>query len=45
MDPKAFVCRDAGAVVRTPEGYHAFVPAPPPTLIYDAVLVAVQIRA
>lgn len=29
MDPTSFSCADAGRVVRTPEGYHAFIPALP----------------
>lgn len=45
MDPKDFVCPDAGKIVRTPEGYHAFVPAPPPGIAYDADLVAALSRA
>lgn len=45
MDPKDFVCLDAGKIVRTPEGYHAFVPAPPPGIAYDADLVAALSRA
>ena len=45
MDPKDFACPDAGKVVRTPEGYHAFVPAPPPGIAYDADLVAALSRA
>lgn len=45
MDPRDFVCPDAGKIVRTPEGYHAFVPAPPPGIAYDADLVAALSRA
>src|SRR3989344_1085401 len=45
MDPKDFVCPDAGKIVRTPKGYHAFVPAPPPGIAYDADLVAALSRA
>jgi Fic family protein len=45
MDPKEFVCPDAGKVVRTPEGYHAFIPAPPSAIVYDADLVAALSRA
>ncbi len=45
MDPKDFVYPDAGKVVRTAEGYHAFIPAPPPTLAYDSELVVALSRA
>ena len=45
MDPKDFVCPDAGKIVRTPEGYHAFVPAPSPGIAYDTDLVAALSRA
>lgn len=45
MDPKEFVCPDAGKVVRTPEGYHAFVPAPPAAIVYDADLALLLSRA
>lgn len=30
MDPHRFTDKEAGRVVRTIQGYHAFVPAPPP---------------
>lgn len=39
MEPKDFTCPDAGRAVRAPEGYHAFIPAPPPRIDYDAALV------
>lgn len=46
MDPTSFNCADAGRVIRTPEGYHAFVPAPPSLkLIYDSSLVLALSRA
>lgn len=30
MDPQWFTDRETGRVVKTMQGYHAFVPAPPP---------------
>lgn len=46
MDASAFACPEAGRVVRTAEGYHAFVPAPPSAKIaYDAALVLALSRA
>jgi len=46
VDPSQFHAPDAGKVVTTPEGYHAFVPAPlPPDLDYDADLVLALSRA
>jgi Fic family protein len=40
MDRKDFKSADAGRVVRTPQGYYAFVPAAlPPQLDYDETLV------
>jgi len=45
MDPKEFVCPDAGEVVRTPEGYAAFIPAPPAAIAYDADLALLLSRA
>lgn len=45
MEPRDFVCPDAGKVVRTPQGYHAFVPAPPPRIAYDPGLVAALSQA
>lgn len=46
MDPKDFRCAEAGRVVRTAEGYHAFVPAPlPPVIRYDAALALALSRA
>jgi Fic family protein len=46
MDPRAFVSQSAGQVIWTPEGYHAFVPAPlPPAIQYDADLVLALSRA
>ena len=46
MDPKDFRCAEAGRVVRTAEGYHAFVSAPlPPVIRYDAALALALSRA
>ena len=45
MEPKYFTCPEAGKVVRTPEGYHAFVPAPPPGIAYEPELVLMLSRA
>lgn len=40
MQPDAFTAPEAGRVVRTPQGFHAFVPAPlPPALTYTPELV------
>ena len=40
MDPSAFQSPFAGRVISTPQGYHAFVPAPlPPRLDYTPALV------
>ncbi len=40
MDPAEFVAPEAGRVIRTAHGYHAFVPAPPPPkLEYTPALV------
>ena len=45
MDPRQFHSAAAGRVVRTPQGYHAFIPAPLPLtpdrqeLAYDDALV------
>src|SRR5436309_4779509 len=46
MDPTAFKAPRAGRVIRTPQGYAAFVPAPlPPALDYGADLVRALSRA
>jgi Fic family protein len=46
MDPRQFRSSAAGWVVRTPEGYDAFVPAPlPPELAYGKDLVLALSRA
>lgn len=40
MNPRDFRAPEAGSVVRTPTGYHAFVPNPlPPTLVWTTELV------
>ena len=40
MSPEDFQAPQAGQVIRAPQGYHAFVPAPlPPELIYTPSLV------
>jgi Fic family protein len=40
MDPKMYQAPEAGRVIRTAQGYHAFVPAPlPPELHYPPPLV------
>jgi Fic family protein len=46
LNPEAFAAPEAGRVVRTPRGYFAFVPAPPPPEIrYDNELVLALSRA
>lgn len=45
MDPKEFVCPDAGKVIRMPEGYAAFIPAPPAKIVYDSELALLLSRA
>jgi len=46
VDPKDFRCPEAGRVIRTPAGYHAFIPAPlPPVIRYDADLALALSRA
>jgi len=46
MNPKDFRCPAAGRVIRTPEEYHAFIPAPlPPAIRYDAELALALSRA
>lgn len=46
MNPADYRAPDAGKVVRTPEGYHAFIPAPmPPKFGYDAPLALSLSRA
>jgi len=46
MDPRDFQAPNAGRVIKTPTGYHAFVPAPlPPPLEFDAPLVLALSRA
>ncbi|MGB9428609.1 MAG: Fic family protein [Gammaproteobacteria bacterium] len=46
MNPEDFHCREAGRLVLTPQGCHAFVPAPlPPKLQYDAGLMLALSRA
>ena len=46
MNPKDFRCPEAGRVIRAPEEYHAFIPAPlPPAIRYDAELALALSRA
>lgn len=46
MDPAHFRVSEAGKVIRTSEGYHAFIPAPlPPKFTYDAELALAMSRA
>jgi Fic family protein len=46
MDPQLFKASEAGRVIRTLTGYHAFVPAPPPPRIhYDATLAMLLSQA
>lgn len=46
MDPANFRVSEAGKVIRTSEGYHAFIPAPlPPKFTYDAELALALSRA
>jgi len=46
MNPQDFRAPEAGRVVRTLQGYHAFLPAPlPPKLLYDDGLVLALSRA
>lgn len=46
MDTSLFKSSSAGRIVRTPEGYDAFVPAPlPPDIDYDRDLVLALSRA
>jgi len=46
VDASSFNCPEAGRVIRTSEGYNAFLPAPPsPKLAYDAPLVLALSRA
>ncbi len=46
MNPEDFRCPEAGRLLRTPQGYWAFVPAPlPPKLQYDATLTLALSRA
>ena len=46
MNPADFRAPEAGRVIRTRHGYHAFIPAPlPPDLVYDAGLVLALSRA
>ena len=46
MNPKDFRCPEAGRVIRTPEEYHAFIPASlPPAIRYDAELALALSRA
>src|SRR5438045_3346498 len=39
MDPSIYKSDQAGRVIRTLRGYHAFIPSPPPKLQYDESLV------
>lgn len=40
MEPVEFQAAAAGRVIRTPQGFHAFIPAPlPPALVYTPALV------
>lgn len=46
MDPANFRMPEAGKVIRTSEGYHAFIPAPlPPKITYDAELALTLSKA
>src|SRR5947208_16108501 len=46
MNPEDFKSREAGRLVKLPQGFHAFVPAPlPPKLVFDAQLAIAQSRA
>ena len=46
MKKQDFISREAGRIVKAPEGYYAFVPAPlPPGLDYSAELVTALSRA
>src|SRR5436189_2289584 len=46
MNPKDFRSSSTGKVIRTPQGYAAFIPAPlPPKLVYDEDLVRALSRA
>lgn len=46
MDPQQFQASQSGRVVRTAQGYHAFVPAPlPPEIAYTPALVLALSRA
>src|SRR5438445_10571936 len=46
MNPKDFRSSSTGKVIRTPQGYAAFIPAPlPPLLVYDDDLVLSLSRA
>src|SRR5438876_7340208 len=46
MNPKDFRSSSTGKVIRTPQGYAAFIPAPlPPLLVYDDDLVRELSRA
>src|SRR5437016_8154600 len=46
MNPKDFRSSSTGKVIRTPQGYAAFIPAPlPPLLVYDDELVLGLSRA
>lgn len=46
MDPKDFQCPEAGRVVLTHQGYHAFIPSPlPPKLTYTTELTLSLSRA
>jgi hypothetical protein len=45
MGPNEFVCPEAGKVIRMPEGYCAFVPAPLAAVAYDADLALLLSRA
>jgi Fic family protein len=46
LKPQDFKSKEAGRVVRTPQGFYAFLPAPlPPELKFDASLAVAQSRA
>ncbi len=46
MNPEEFRSQEAGKVIRTPQGYRAFIPAPlPPALVYEPDLVLALSRA
>src|SRR6266542_2400411 len=46
MNPREFINPEAGRVLRTPQGYYCFIPAPlPPSIDYDNTLALALSRA